>query len=401
MLVKKLLGVAFFEYGRHVFRKRFLLALLSVPAFIFVMVLVVFMMVLIENRSQSWGFVDNARIISTDQLNSIVRSGHIDSLPEQFPTETQAREKLLSGDIEVYFVIEEDYADSGNVRAAAKNEVLGKTANNFTQLMQAILLIDQSEEVSHRLIQGHKVSIQTTQTNPDPLNADRTRILVPFIISFIFMIAVFISSGYLMQAVVEEKENRTVEVLVSAVTNNQLMIGKIIGIIGVGATQILLWGLIILVGLTFLGFSVLGLINIPSVLKQVATLTAILVPAFVIVSALMAAIGAVVNDIREGQQYVAIVTFPVVIPYMVVSLFMSNPNGTVPTILSYFPLTAPVAITLRFAFTSIPESQLISIFLILVLSAGLALWFSGRAFRIGYMNYDGKTSFKKVLLGID
>ncbi|MEA3439511.1 MAG: ABC transporter permease [Chloroflexota bacterium] len=399
--MKKLLGVAFFEYGRHVFRKRFLLALLSVPAFIFVMVLVVFMMVLIENRSQSWGFVDNARIISTDQLNSIVRSGHLDSLPEQFPTETQAREKLLSGDIEVYFVIEEDYADSGNVRAAAKNEVLGKTANNFTQLMQAILLIDQSEEVSHRLIQGHKVSIQTTQTNLNPLNADRTQILVPFIIGFMFMITVFISSGYLMQAVVEEKENRTVEVLVSAVTNNQLMIGKIIGIIGVGVTQILLWGLIILVGLTFLGFSVLGLINSPSVLKPLATLTAMLVPAFVIVSALMAAIGAVVNDIREGQQYAAIVTFPVVIPYMVVSLFMSNPNGTVPTILSYFPLTAPIAITLRFAFTSIPESQLISIFLILVLSAGLALWFSGRAFRIGYMNYDGKTSFKKVLLGID
>ena len=399
--MNKLLRVAFFEYSRHVFRRRFLLVMMSVPAFIFMMVLVVMVMVMIENRSQPWGFIDKAGLFSIDQLNSLIDRNLVEPQTREFNAEEEAHQALMSGEIEVYFVIDDEYLETGKVSAITKSEIPRKSIDDFTRMMRTHLLKDLPSAVSYRLIQGSKLTYQTTQVVTEKQNSAQIKVLVPFISGFFFMLTVFISSGYLMQAVVEEKETRTVEVLLSAVTNHHLMIGKILGIIGVGITQIIIWGLILISGLLFLGFSVMEIIITPDLLKQIAALVALLIPAYIFVSTLMAAIGSMVTDIREGQQYSAIITMPIVIPYLIVTMFMNDPDGTIPVFLSYFPLTSPVSITLRSAFSSIPTPQLISIFLILMLSSGLALWFSGRAFRIGYMNYDRKTSIKAVLLGAD
>jgi flagellar basal body-associated protein FliL len=105
--------VAFFEYSRHVFRRRFLLVMLSVPAFIFMMVLVVMVMVMIENRSQPWGFIDNADLFSVDQLNSLIDSKLVNPQTRELNTEAEAHQALMSGEIEVYFVIEDEYLETG------------------------------------------------------------------------------------------------------------------------------------------------------------------------------------------------------------------------------------------------------------------------------------------------
>jgi ABC-2 type transport system permease protein len=360
------------------------------------MILVVLLLLVVDSNDQIWGYVDHSGFFSQELPDWMLDSAQLNPSPIRFTDENQAKISLQNGGTDVYFVISADYQDSGKVSIYATDEIADGTMREFTKLVRAYLLLDQPQDIATRLLRGNQITFKSLQITPHQAGPGSLQTLVAFTAGFLFMVMVFISSGYLMQAVVEEKENRTVEVLVTSIPNFVLMIGKIIGIIGVGFTQVFLWVSIIVIGLALSGFSIFEYLVLPSIIRQISLLFLYLLPAFVVIASLMSAIGAMVNDIREGQQYAALVTFPVVIPYWIVTLFMDHPNGPVPTMLSFFPLTAPVAITLRMGFTTIPTTQLLSLLLNLVFFAGLSMWFSGRAFKLGFMNYDRKTPLKRI-----
>ena len=151
------------------------------------------------------------------------------------------------------------------------------------------------------------------------VSADKTRqasqdqiinIVLPFIAGILFIVAMSTSSGYLLQAVVEEKENRTMEIMVTSVSPNQLMSGKTIADMAVGITQLLVWAifilLILIIGKSYVSF--LSGFTFP--MKTVAMLVAVMVPAFIMISGLMAAIGATVTEGSEGQQIMGLVHHP-------------------------------------------------------------------------------------------
>jgi ABC-2 type transport system permease protein len=206
----------------------------------------------------------------------------------------------------------------------------------------------------------------------------------------------FSTGGYLMQAVVEEKENRTMEVVITSVSPNQFMAGKIIGDTSIGMTLILLWMLfivgIILVGRNYVDF----LRGIQVAPQTLLLLIFVMLPAFVMVSALMAAIGATVSEAREGQQMVGIISLPIWIPYMLIGLLIANPNSPVAVGLSLFPLTAPLTLLMRDGMTILPAWQIALSAVIQVLSAIGAIWLAGRAFRLGMLRYGQRLKWREV-----
>jgi len=129
-----------------------------------------------------------------------------------------------------------------------------------------------------------------------------------------FIIAMFTSGGYLMQAVVEEKENRTMEVIITSVSSTQFMAGKIIGDTCVGLTQILAWLLLIIIPILVERNAVPFLQSIQLSAQTLAVLGFTMLPSFVLVAALMATIGATVTEAREGQQMTGLISLPVWIP---------------------------------------------------------------------------------------
>lgn len=199
-----------------------------------------------------------------------------------------------------------------------------------------------------------------------------------------------------MQAVVEEKENRTMEVLITSVSPQQLMGGKVIGIIGVGLTQVVAWFgvgiLAILIGRNFIPW--MSLIRLSG--DTVALLIATFIPSFIMVSALMAAVGATVTEAREGQQITGLFTLPVAVPYWLAAVILNNPNGPVAVILSFFPLTAPATLAMRIGLVEIPAWQFILNILILTLTALGALWLAGRTFRLGMLQYGQRLSLRQI-----
>jgi len=213
----------------------------------------------------------------------------------------------------------------------------------------------------------------------------------------VLMLAIFSTSGYLMQAVVEEKENRTMEVLVTSVSPGQLMSGKVIGIIGVGLTQIIVW-ILFAVAFVLVGRQINDLFrSLHFSINSILLILIMFIPAFLTVAALMVILGVTVTDAREGQQVSGLLTMAVVIPYWLAVVIMTNPNGLLAVIMSFFPLTAPVTVSMRVMFTTIPTWQLALNLVVLVLAALSSLWLAGRAFRLGMLSYGKRLSLREIL----
>ena len=186
------------------------------------------------------------------------------------------------------------------------------------------------------------------------------------------------------------------EVIITSVSPNQLITGKIIGDIAVGLTQIILWLVFIIVPILVFRNSLTFLQGIQIGPQTLLLLVFIMFPAFILVSALMAAIGATVSEAREGQQMVGMISLPIWIPYMLTTLLMGSPNSPLAVGLSLFPLTAPLTMLMRDGLTILPAWQIAISSVILVLTAIGTIWLAGRAFRIGMLRYGKRLKLREL-----
>ena len=210
------------------------------------------------------------------------------------------------------------------------------------------------------------------------------------------MLAINMTGGYLLQAVVEEKENRTMEIILTSSSPTQIMTGKVIGNMSVGLTQLLIWILFGLIGFIFLQSNIPEISNTQFDWSFFFLMVATFLPAFVMISALMATLGATATETKEAQQIAGLFSLPIAIPFWFVAVFIESPNSPLAIIFSIFPFTAPISLPLRAAFTNIPIWQTISSVGLLVLFAIGAIWLAGRAFRLGMLRYGKKLSLKEL-----
>jgi ABC-2 type transport system permease protein len=393
----KLWNVAWHEYQRRVFSRRFVLVgLLSVPLVALVMVGLVFLILSLDTNTTPVGYVDHSGLLA-NPLPAPAPEPPDKPVPiVPFKTETAARSALDAGQIQAYYVLPVDYLSSGSLTVFHLNEFKSSARIQFYNFLTVNLLRNTDPVIGNRLVKGTEVIVQSVDGSRSVSSQNWFSVILPMVAGIAFIIAMFSTGGYLMQAVVEEKENRTMEVIITSVSPNQFMAGKIIGDTATGLTQIILW-------LVFIVIPILVLRNTISFLKgiQISPQTLLLVifvmfPAFVMISALMAAIGATVAEAREGQQMVSILSLPIWIPYMLTALLMSNPNSPLALGLSLFPLTAPLTMLMRDGLTILPAWQIILSSAIQILCAAAAVWLAGRAFRMGMLNYGKRLRWREV-----
>lgn len=381
------------EYSRHALRKRFIFALLSMPALMLVMGLLVYMIVSLQTKTEVIGYVDHSGLMASPLPGGI----EVDSEDLiAYTDEQQAKLALDNGEVQAYYVLSADFIETGNARLVAIKSPQSASQAQFSELVRAHLLAAYPDDVVARINDGDNLRLRSSDGSRELGEEDWIMILLPFFMGILFMIAVFTSSGYLMQAVVEEKENRTIEILITSASSQQLMVGKAIGLIAVGLTQLIVWVIMAVVGWAVAAKFIPNLPVIEVPLQTIFWLLVIFIPSFVMISALMIAIGATVTDAREGQQMSALVTLPVVIPYYFSYWIISAPNSPLALALSYFPLTAPIALTMRLAYGSISTWQMLLNLAVLVASALGALWLAGRAFRLGMLSYGKRLTLKSL-----
>ncbi len=394
--MNKFFRITWHEYTRHVFRRRFLLALFSVPLMILLMIVLVISIIRIESKSTPVGYVDHSGLLAAAIPQPAVKWPQRNVSMQAYPDETAATADLKAGKLQVYFIIPADYLQSGQAQEVYLTEPKGTAVEQFISFLTTNLLAGQPPQVANRIQAGMHLTIQSADNRKETSENSIVNLILPFLAGILFIVGMTTSSGYLMQAVVEEKENRTMEIMITSVSPGQLMSGKVIADIAVGVTQLIVWSIFIVIGLV-VGKSYLSFLNGLQFSGQtIGILILVMVPAFIMISGLMAAVGATVTEASEAQQFMGLFTIPIWIPYILVGTFIQNPNSLLAIILSFFPLTAPMTIAMRIGFASIPTWQLIVSELILVLSAMGAVWLAGRAFRLGMLRYGQRLRWKEI-----
>ena len=388
------------EYVRHVFRRRFLFSLLSLPVVVIVMVGVALLVAGLGSDPAPVGYLDPAGALANPVQppeSTDIFSPDIEFIA--YTDRDQAQSDLENGTIQAYYILPEDYPQTIQTELVYLKEPDSSVMAAFTDFVRLTLLENDKvpSDVINRLSEGSTVTLQSVDGSRQMRDDQWYLIFVPYIAGFMFFIVVMTSGGYLLQAVVEEKENRTMEIVITSVSPSQLMTGKIIGDIGIGLTQLVVWLIFAWVGLKVAGnfWPILADFSLPP--NYIGVMLLVLLPAFVMVAALMAAIGATLTETREAQQISGMFSLPMMIPIYLSTAIMTNPNGVLAMVLSYFPLTAPLTVLMRMSFTVVPAWQIAINVVSLVIFAGLAIWFASKAFRLGMLQYGKKLSLKDVL----
>jgi len=385
------------EYKRRVFTKGFLFGILSMPLFVGLMVGVGFLSVWLEYNALPVGYVDkNQVLVSQQQVPEDKKKlmPRVEALP--FADEDSARAAMEKQEIQAYFVLADDYLSTGQATEVKDSKTGSNAEEHFGDFLTYNLLTGKPSEVVERLSQGNNIIIRSLDGKREMDKDNWLVVALPIVSGILFILAVNISGNYLLQAVVEEKENRTMEILVTSVSASQLMVGKVLANLLVGLTQLVIWILTALLAIKFFP-SILPAGEMPTIdTGNVLLMIATLLPAFVMVAAAMGAIGATATEAREAQQITGWFTIPIVIPLWFISTIMFNPNGALSVAMSLIPITAPIALPLRATFTTIPTWQIALALTQLCLLAAFALWLSGKFFRLGMLRYGKRVRFREA-----
>ncbi|MHC1740836.1 MAG: ABC transporter permease [Anaerolineaceae bacterium] len=385
------------EYKRHVLRKRFIFAILSMPLFVGFLVLIGFLTVRLQYNGAPVGYIDSYHIFSNPQPAPVADHNLLPSANfVAYTSEASARTDLDANKIQAYFVLSENYLANGQVTLVKTKESGSNIEGDFGSFLKNNLLAGKPEAVITRLTEGNDLIIRSADGSRELAANNWMAIAMPFIAGILFIIAVNVSGGYLLQAVVEEKDNRTMEIIITSVSPTQLMAGKILADLLIGLTELVIWLLFTLIALRFvpqwIAVGQSTKIDAGSILLMAGTF----IPAFVMVAAAMGAIGATAAEPREAQQIAGLFTLPIVVPFWFVTAIMFNPNGAISVGLSMFPLTAPIALPLRGVFTNIPTWQIVTTISVLCILAAFMVWLAGRVFHIGMLRYGKKVTFREV-----
>jgi ABC-2 type transport system permease protein len=290
--------------------------------------------------------------------------------------------------IDVLYVIEPDYVTSGEVSMymSGFNIEAASTDQWMEDYLRASLLdgldAESYERVYLRLrdpavVTEHRIDEAATTSS----NENQNFVLV-YGFGLILMMSIFWGGGYLMQSVVQEKESRIIEIVLSSVQPLPLLVGKILamGVLSLLQVGMLVGSFLFIASQAGDVSSALGDIEVEPVTLVLMIIYFLL--GFLLFGSLMAAIGAVSSSVRESQNFVVVVSLPAAIPFFFLTLFAEEPNGTLAKALSLFPITAPLSMAMRLSVADVPVVQIGLSLVLLIAGVVFAIWLAARLFRV-------------------
>jgi ABC-2 type transport system permease protein len=215
---------------------------------------------------------------------------------------------------------------------------------------------------------------------------------------FLIYISIFVYGAYIMRGVLEEKNNRIVEVIVSSIRPTTLMLGKILGIGLVGLTQYAVWAAlaiaIALPGVAAIAGMGEGLPHIP--VGTIGAFVLFFLLGYFLYASLYAALSAPFNTEQEAQQFVMIPGMMLILTSTTWFFAFNQPNGRLATILSFFPFTAPLMMFMRISVQTPPLWQIATSVALLVATIIGVAWFAGRVYRVGILMYGKKPTLPEI-----
>ena len=283
------------------------------------------------------------------------------------------------------------------------------------------------------IVKSANTNINVTNIRMDSENKEETRYtelesIIGFVLAFVIYFSIFLFSSQVLRSVIVEKTNRIVEVIISSVKPFELMMGKIIGNALVGLTQFTAWIVLTLAIYFFASGIILGpelmsptgtvmteeisnlaetteaqdimleAVNMIQTINFSAILWSFLfyfLFGFLLYAALFAAIGGMVDNETDSNQFLTILTIPLILAIICSPAMMENPESGLTLWLSMIPFTSPIAMMIRIPF-GVPYMQLGISIILLILTFVLMTWIAAKIYRTGILMYGKKPTWKEI-----
>jgi len=398
--MKKTLTILKHEFKQTLKRKFYIIATIALP-------LLLILGYGIYQGVQHWQEPSTPEAINigyvdlTGEFNEYKSQGDITFI--SYPGEAEAKEDLLAREIEEYFVIPTDYLSSGLITRYTLDrepEVPVKTWLSMESFLLSNLL---GGEVSPEVLERVKTplllsSLRLNESGGEaPVQDEATRYLLPIVFGLLFMLGIIFTSGFMLQSVTEEKENRIIEVLLSSVSARQLLVGKVLGLGAAGLLQIAVWLVTVRVfaDIASVDIAYLSDISVPASLLAWGIVYFIL--GYMMFATIYAGVGSMGRTAQEGQSLAGIMVMPAGFPIWLNYFILDNPEGIFSRVLTLFPLTAPVTSMMRLSSQSLPAWEIALSLAILVSFIALSLWIAAKVFRTFLLMYGQKAALREIV----
>ncbi len=423
MNLSKLLLIIKREYITRVRGKGFIISTLLAPIFLLAVFLVPLFIGNMESSSSEvkYVIVDETGVIGPRMVQ--MNPSRFEMRPNSNVEEL--REETMEGQIGGYILMPEGLLDGSrnaelfntgsggltltreirdNMRSAVREELLTRTA--VSDEVKAIF--DLRPDLDSRRI----TSEGETEVN------EGVSFIIAYILGFAIYMAMFTYGALIMQGVLEEKTNRIMEIIISSAKPMELLLGKVLGIVALGLSQITIWfiaftGITAVVGPIAMMMGVgapdpatmasgdagaaaaASNFSVPEISVGVWIFFAVFyVLGFLIYGGIFAAVGAAADTPQDTQQLALPIYIPIMIPIFLMMPVITDPHSSMAVITSMIPFFSPILMMGRIAVTDVPLWQSLGSVVLMILTFLALMWVSGKIYRVGVLMYG-----KKVTLG--
>lgn len=227
--------------------------------------------------------------------------------------------------------------------------------------------------------------------------------LFSYLIAFLLYMMLMIYGQQILRGVMEEKTSRVAEVVISSVSTDTLLAGKVIGVGAASLTQIVIWAISSVVvyqgrGLILARF---GVGNVPIPIPHIGLGAAVLLLAFFVLgftfyAALFAAMGSTVTNEQDVQQASLPVTMLLVASIVFIQPILLDPTSTFSRVMSWLPFSSPILMPLRMTMVQVSATELAGTLAALIAGCVAATWVAARIYRVGMLMYGKRPTFREM-----
>lgn len=400
--------IAWFEYYRRIRSKWFIIGTFGMP-------------ILILGISMFGGYLSGSGAgLETKYFGVIDESGYYgellrDAMDERYKDEAEAPIDLAltTGRLDElqsqYDLLVEDNSLDGyfhiplNFSEEPILRFYGKSSTNIrqTEVLEAelgqILTQERAQEMalSMEMVQQLMVNVDVEHYELGASEARETEELIasfiaPFVFMFLLFLGIFTGGQLLMRAVLEERSSRVMEVILSTVSYNDLMGGKILGLGMLGLTQSAIY---LIAGAVAGAYYDLNIITLEISLLYLVYF----VLGYLLYAGLYIGVGALFDSEQEAQQAIQIISFLAVIPIILWTLVLENPNSFIVNLLCYLPPVTPFFMMIKISVGATSLTQILATLVVMIVSVYLSIRMAAKLFKTGILLYGKRITLPEII----
>ena len=426
------------EYTTRVQKKSFIIMTLLIPILMSaLMILPTYFMSMDDEKSRTIAVYDGSAVL-LGRLESTEFTKFKFIPQEEY---LKIKDKIQDSEYYALLLVAPNFLTTKTVQIISGGNIPFDLKSQIQDKIQNVIEKDKMAEVVRQTkIADLEKRIEATRTH---INIDTIKLgeggeakkssteigmILGYVFGFMIYMFIFLYGTMVLQGVMEEKQSRIVEVIISSVKPFQLMMGKIIGIAMVGLTQLAIWiilGIAIFTGSKSMYpnqvqtqqiqsvmaqsqdaaqvaapqihkmqeiFSMIDTINFPLV---IGCFIFFFIGGYLLYSSMFAAVGSAIDAQEDAQQFIFPITLPIILSIIVMMSAIKNPEGPIAFWFSMIPFTSPIVMMARIPF-GVPVWQLLLSMSLLIATFIGMVWVAGKIYRTGILMYGKKPSWKEI-----